>query len=361
MTMLFKNDDERLKVEVERVMRQRKEHGLDGMVGGLEAIVVNVQPERQQDAAQALLNTTGHSFSSAFEQDALRTCVLKREGSADLLITARLNGENPFREVSSGPKAELLPDTRLETLVFKCPRLDAYVEIQRNLGVRFMTEEPIETDQYRFIQTVPSRYTGNSIGYIQWFEEEGRYDVSGSSPMNWKLEKPDWPHLQNIHEIDHAATRVRAEERDKAILEFMELTNYRFEFAIYVESLNSITNVARLSMDDYAMVFTSGIEPFKAVEESGPTELFIHNFNTRVHHLAFRTENIETTYEALAEHGMEFLVELVGAEEEGLKQTFTRPFADTFLVNEYIQRYGDFDGFFTKSNVTLLTKATERQ
>jgi hypothetical protein len=31
------------------------------------------------------------------------------------------------------------------------------------------------------------------------------------------------------------------------------------------------------------------------------------------------------------------------------------------LVTEYIHRYGDFDGFFTKSNVTLLTGATGRQ
>jgi len=30
-------------------------------------------------------------------------------------------------------------------------------------------------------------------------------------------------------------------------------------------------------------------------------------------------------------------------------------------VNEYIHRYGDFDGFFTRTNVERLTKATERQ
>jgi hypothetical protein len=31
------------------------------------------------------------------------------------------------------------------------------------------------------------------------------------------------------------------------------------------------------------------------------------------------------------------------------------------LVNEYIHRYGDFEGFFTKGNVTLLTAATGKQ
>lgn len=357
----FKNDDLKLRSEVERVMRSRADSGLEGMIGGLEAVIINVQPERQESAVRSLLATTGHRHVTSFERAGIRTCVLSLQGSADVLVTARLEGENPFRPFNKGPKADVLPDTRLETLVFKCPELEEVVAIQKSRGVTFLTDEPIRTDMYLFIQTAPSPYTGNSVGYIQWLGAEGLYACGDSRPVDWRFEKPDWPHLEDIHELDHAATRVRAEERDKAIVEFMELTNYHFEFAIYVESLNSITNVARLSKDDYAMVFTSGIEPFRSVEESGPTELFIHNYNTRVHHLAFRTENIEKTFAALGSHGMQFLVELVGSPEEGLKQTFTRGFEDTFIVNEYIHRYGDFDGFFTQSNVTMLTKATERQ
>jgi hypothetical protein len=55
------------------------------------------------------------------------------------------------------------------------------------------------------------------------------------------------------------------------------------------------------------------------------------------------------------------LIELVGSPAEGLKQTFSQPAEQTLLVNEYIYRYGDFEGFFTRSNVTLLTGATARQ
>ena len=50
----------------------------------------------------------------------------------------------------------------------------------------------------------------------------------------------------------------------------MRLTNYNFDFAIYVKSLNSITSVARLSHSDFAMVFTSGITPYISMEASGP-------------------------------------------------------------------------------------------
>lgn len=59
--------------------------------------------------------------------------------------------------------------------------------------------------------------------------------------------------------------------------------------------------------------------------------------------------------------GMKFLIEPVGSPQEGLKQTFSEPSDNTLLVNEYIHRYGDLDDFFTKSNVTRLTEATEKQ
>jgi hypothetical protein len=58
----------------------------------------------------------------------------------------------------------------------------------------------------------------------------------------------------DIKELDHAATRVRAEDRDAAVIELMNLTNYSSDFAIYVKVFNSITNVARFSSKDFAMV-----------------------------------------------------------------------------------------------------------
>jgi hypothetical protein len=109
------------------------------------------------------------------------------------------------------------------------------------------------------------------------------------------------------------------------------------------------------------MVFTSGITPFAGGAVSGPTEKFIRNYGTRVHHMAFRTERIQETVSSLKKDGMAFLLDLVGSEEEGLRQIFSDPSPHTFIVNEYIQRYGDFDGFFTRSNVERLTEATGKQ
>ncbi len=359
--MTFKNDDAKLIADTEAALEERKRLGLDGLVGGLECVVVNTEADQLRPAVEEFLNTTGYRFERAFEDHTARTCVLKQEGSADFLFTVRKGQGNPFLPYNKGPKTEDLPNTRLETFVFKAPRIEELVAIQKSRGVEFMTPEIVETDQYFFIQTAPSPYTGNSVGYLKWLDREGEYFWEGCASLDWSFPKPDKPHLKNIFELDHTATRVRAEDRDAAIVEFLRLTNYRFDFAVYVESLNSITNVARLSDNDYAQVFTSGIKPFVDLEHSGPTEKYIHNYNVRVHHMAFRTEDIEDTFRALKRDGMEFLVELVGGPDDGLHQTFSQQSPHTLLVNEYILRYGDFDGFFTKSNVTELTRATDQQ
>ncbi len=353
----FKNSDEYLAQKVPQVLEQRKEAGLEGLVGGLETVIINTEPEKQEAAVTELLQYTGLEYEGAFSDSEYTTAVLKRKGSADFLIRSRKK-ENPFTQFNVFPKSQHVPNTRLETFVFSTKDVEKYVSIQKARGVHFLTDI-IHTDAYAFVQTMPSSYTGNSLGFIQW-KKKGDY-IPESEAVEWHIEKPDTDYLQNIRELDHCATRVKAQERDAAIIEFMGLTNYTFDFAIYVKVFNSITNVARSSKSDYAMVFTSGIAPYISDTESGPTERFIHNYGTRVHHMAFNTESIEDTVAALKKDGMGFLIELVGSPEEGLEQTFTEASYNTLLVNEYIHRYGDFDGFFTKSNVTLLTGATDKQ
>ncbi len=357
----FKNSDRYLKEKIPRVLEKRKKAGLDGLVGGLECVIVNTEPNKQKKAAAELVRYTGLEFSHAFEDSDFKTFVLKTKGSADFLIRSRLHKANPFAKFNRFSQSKTLPHTRLETFVFKTNDLQEYVSIQKSRGINFLTDNIIKSENYSFIQTKPSFLTGNSTGFIQWRREKGNYQDSKSKILRWDFDKPRRSYLNNIGFLDHAATRVEAKDRDSAIIEFMELTNYNFDFAIYVNPLNSITNVARVSKKDFAMVFTSGITPFVNDRVSGPTEKFMHHYGPRVHHLAFRTKRIEETFTSVKKDGMSFLIELVGSPSEGLKQTFSLPSKNTFLVTEYIHRYGDFDGFFTKSNVTLLTAATAKQ
>ena len=356
----FSNSDEYLRKEVEVVLEERRKLGLDGLVSGLNNIVINTEPDRQKAAVEEFLKFTSLNVTEAFEDSDFRTVVLKTGGSADFLIRSRKR-ENPFLELNWFPKSGHVPNTRLEAFVFETTDIEKYVSIQKQRGIEFLTDDIIDTDNFSFIQSAPSAYTGNSIGIIQWRRSKGKYASSDSAPLDWQFQKPDGSATKNIKELDHAATRVRAEDRDAAVIEFMNLTNYKFDFAIYVKVFNSITNVARFSSKDFAMVFTSGISPYVDDEKSGPTEKFVHNYGPRVHHMAFRTEEIEETVSALKNSGMSFLIDLVGSAPEGLKQIFSCPSENTLLVNEYIHRYGDFDGFFTKSNITLLTGATAKQ
>jgi len=356
----FRNSDEYLRKEVEVVLKERRKFGLDGLVSGLNNVIINTEPDRQKAAVEEFLRFTGLNVAEAFEDSEFRTAVLKTEGSADFLIRSRKT-ENPFLKLNRFSKSVHVPNTRLEAFVFETTDIEKYVSIQKQRGIEFLTEDIIDKDNFSFIQSVPSVYTGNSIGIIQWHRNKGKYASSDSAPLDWQFQKPDGSATKNIMELDHTATRVRAEDRDAAVIEFMNLTNYKFDFAIYVKVFNSITNVARFSSKAFAMVFTSGISPYIDDEKSGPTEKFVHNYGPRVHHMAFRTEDIEQTVPALKNDGMSFLIDLVGSIPEGLKQIFSSPSENTLLVNEYIHRYGDFDGFFTKSNVTLLTGATAKQ
>ncbi|MDQ7835845.1 MAG: hypothetical protein RDU24_10735 [Humidesulfovibrio sp.] len=360
MTSGFRNDDSVLRASVEQTMRQRKSLGLEGLVGGLETVIFNVEPDRLKDAAAEFLGNSGYIFGTALDSPQGQACVLQLPGSADFLLTARNSGHSPFDDEPKGPKSAHLPHTRVETMVFLCHDLERFVRIQKARGVRFMTPDVLRSEASLFIQTEPSPHSALSYGFVQWLKGGRQYRGEFFREADWCLPKPDMAHLRNIGVFDHASVRVRARERDKAIVEFLELTNYEYSMSVYVDNLNSITNVARLPGEVYAMVITSGLGD-AADWQIGPTEKFIENYGRRIHHMAYRTEHIQDTFAGLKAAGMEFLVELVGSPEEGLRQTFSRPLPNTLMVNEYIKRYEGFDGFFTKSNVTLLTKATENQ
>lgn len=364
MDATFHNDDARLLAAVDKVLNARRRDGLDGLVGDLAAVIINTAPDDLLPAARELLLGTAARPEAAFATPAADCLVLGDGFGADLLLTARRrDGENPFLPYNHGAKTGPLVPGRLETFVFRCHDLDRFVAIQQGRGVRFMTPAPVVTDAFAFIQTLPSTVTGNSLGFVAWKGEPGRWNHAGTRPLDVALTLPEFPWRSQIRGLDHVATRVRARDRDAAIVEFLSLTNYRFDFAVYVDALNSITNVARLADGRYAQVFTSGISPVADDDPAtaGPTERFIRNYGLRPHHMAFAVEGIEAVVDGLRAAGMGFLSALVGSREEGLKQIFSAMSPRTALVNEYIERYDGFDGFFTKSNVTHLTKATERQ
>ena len=252
----FLNNDDLLKAEAKKIKDNRMELGLSGIVGDLQFVIINTELETQEDALRDFLRYTGHDLYAAMENENEKVFVLKNDSiaSADFLIKARKKDENPYLSYNIYPKTKHLPNTRLEAFVFECINIKKYYDIQKSRGVNVLTETIVETDSYFYIQTIPSSFTGFSYGLVEWKGEKKNYKDKNFTSLELDIKKPVDKYIDNIKALDHAATRILAKDRDAAILELMELTNYNFDFAIYVESMNSITSVARLG--DFAIFNT---------------------------------------------------------------------------------------------------------
>ena len=99
----------------------------------------------------------------------------------------------------------------------------------------------------------------------------------------------------------------------------------------------------------------------EALSEDSVVEKYCQKYGNRVHHLAYEVTDINKVVEIQKSRGIKFTTEeIIGSEEEGIKQIFTMPTKTTNHIIEYIQRFGDFDGFFTPNNVESLMKSTEK-
>ncbi|MEJ2107869.1 MAG: hypothetical protein P8X48_11200, partial [Acidiferrobacteraceae bacterium] len=228
----------------------------------------------------------------------------------------------------------------------------------------------------------PSPYTHNIIGYLERSLEELRVYSLGVSSIRddvravYESAKELQAKLgidQLVLPIDHLATRVYSQNREVAILEFLSLSSYYYWGSYDIKDQNSSTNVTKSvhfeeESRSPAKVFTANNTPYfvNHLEKlPSPTENFVRNYGPRLHHIAFSVKdgqtgdmaNIDYVVDSIRQHGKEFLLQVIGSEEEGLKQIFSSASEHSSLIIEYVQRFGDFQGFFTKDNVAELTRA----
>ena len=158
-----------------------------------------------------------------------------------------------------------------------------------------------------------------------------------------------------IIKLDHVAYRVKKGEREKAMAELANLIPYKDYKTFKVISMNAITSTLKLHDTLPVIVVSEGLTNDSVVEK------YVNKYGGRIHHLAYLVKDIEKVVEIQKERGVEFTTDnIIGSEEEGIKQIFTLPTESANHIIEYVQRFGDFDGFFTPSNVGALMKSTER-
>jgi hypothetical protein len=176
-----------------------------------------------------------------------------------------------------------------------------------------------------------------------------------------------------IMPIDHLATRIYSQNREVAILEWLSLSSYYYWGSYDIHDQNSSTNVTKNVHFDKeshspAKVFTANNTPYfvnHLDKLPSPTETFVRNYGPRLHHIAlavadgesYGMENIEYVVKQIASQGRDFLLDVIGSRNDGLKQIFSSASEHSSLIIEYVQRFGDFNGFFTRQNVAELTRA----
>ncbi|MHA1214079.1 MAG: VOC family protein [Candidatus Hodarchaeales archaeon] len=157
-----------------------------------------------------------------------------------------------------------------------------------------------------------------------------------------------------IVKLDHIAYRVKRGEREKLIQQFTDLADYKFYKSFTVKKSNAITSCLKLHGTLPVIVISEGLTEDSIVEK------YCNKFGSRVHHLAYLVTDIEKVVNFQKTQGVKFTTEkIIGSEKEGIKQIFTFPIPETNHIIEYIQRFGNFDGFFTPSNISDLMNSTE--
>ncbi len=160
---------------------------------------------------------------------------------------------------------------------------------------------------------------------------------------------------QYIVKLDHIAYRVKIGDREVLMGELMNALPYRLFKSFKVVHSNATTTTLKLKDTLPIIVISEGLNEDSIVEK------YCKKFGSRVHHLAYEVSDIEKVVEIQKARGVKFTTEdIIGSEEEGIKQIFTMPTETSNHIIEYIQRFGDFDGFFTPSNIAGLMNSTEK-
>jgi hypothetical protein len=371
-----------------RLLEERDRLGLTEMIREIDAVMLTVEPGHSVQYVAELSLMTPYHYLVTLESESHWTHVLRvNMDSPDFLVreVKDPNTRGIFRSLNEVyPIGAKRPNCRYIGEVLRVTDLHSVVALQEEREFRFFSQDEIRKLELPGNMAVskPSPYTHNIVAYWERPPHELRVYALGLSSIR--------PEVQEVYEaakalqhqlriadlvqpIDHLATRVYSQNREVAILEYLSWSSYYYWGSYDIVDQNSSTNVTKSThhADETrspAKVFTANNTPYfvgHLERLPSPTENFVRNYGPRLHHIAFRVadgerdgmENIEYVVHALRDQGKEFLLDVIGSKDEGLKQIFSGASQHSSLIVEYVQRFGSFQGFFAKHNVAQLTHA----
>ena len=371
-----------------KLLEDRDRIGLTDMIREIDALMLTVEPGCSVAYVSELALMTPYHYLVTLESESHWTHVLRVDmNSPDLLVREVRDPSKHgiFRSLNEVyPIGAHKPNSRYMGEIFRVTNLHDVVEMQKTREIRFFNQDQIRKLELPGNMAIvkPSPYTHNIVGYWERPPEDIRVYALGNSVIRddvnrgYQEAKETQARLgldKLILPIDHLATRIYSQNREVAILEYLTLSSYYYWGSYDIADQNSSTNVTKsIHYPDEsfspAKVFTAANNPYfvnHLVGLPSATEAFVRNYGPRLHHVALSVAdgetngaaNIDYVVEAIKAKGKDFLLDVIGSKEEGLKQIFSSASEHSSLIIEYVQRFGDFDGFFTKKNVAGLTAA----
>jgi hypothetical protein len=371
-----------------RLLEERDGAGLTQAIRQIDALMITVEPGNSLAYIGELCLMTPYHYLVTLESQDHFTHILRIDMSAPDVLVREVKDPNTrgiFRSLNEVyPIGAHKPNSRYMGEVFRVENVHEVVEMQKSRDVRFFNQEQIRKLELPGNMSVvkPSPYTHNIVGYWERPESDIRIYALGWSSIRddvnaaYQVAKDTQARLgidRMLLPIDHLATRVYSQNREAAILEYLTLTSYYYWGSYDIANQNSSTNVTKSvhhanELECPAKVFTAANHPYfvnHLLKLPSPTEQFVRNFGPRLHHIAVAVSdgetaglaNIDHVVNSLRDCGQDFLLDVIGSREEGLKQIFSSASEYSSLIVEYVQRFGDFQGFFTKQNVANLTHA----
>jgi len=373
---------------LERLLEERDRSGLTDMIDQIEAIMITVDPGNSIRYIGELALMTPYHYLVTLESESHWTHILRIDMDSPDFVVREVKDRRTrgiFRSLNEVyPIGARKPNSRYMGEILRVSDLHGVTECQQEREFRFFSQDDIRRLELpgNLAIVKPSPYTHNIVGYIERPPEQIRVYALGISSIMPEVQEVYLAakELQKslriddlIQPIDHLATRVYSQNREVAILEWLSQSSYYYWGSYDIRDQNSSTNVTKSvhhasEIHSPAKVFTANNTPYfvNHLERlPSPTETFVRNYGPRLHHIALAVrdgetdgrENIEHVVSQIAAQGRDFLLDVIGSREEGLKQIFSSASEHSSLIVEYVQRFGDFTGFFTKENVAALTHA----
>ena len=388
-----KSNSDFFETYLKRLLEERDRCGLTDMIGRIEALMITVEPGNSIEYIAELALMTPYHYLVTLDSPRHWTHILRIDmNSPDILLREVKNPDyyDIFRSLNDlHPAGSQRPHSRYLGEILRVSDREEVMALQKAREFRFFSREALEMLDLPSNVSIskPSPYTQNVVGYIERAVDEVRvYHPFGKCSILPRVQATyekakELQKSLNIDDlilpIDHLATRVYSQNREAALLEYLALSSYYYWGSYDIHDQNSSTNVCKsvrplAESETPAKVFTANNLPYCVNHLDSlpsPTETFVRNYGARLHHIALSVkdgerdgrENIDFVVDAIASQGKSFLLEVIGSREDGLKQVFSAASPFSALIIEYVQRFGDFQGFFTRDNVARLTEAAGTQ